>query len=186
MVLISEEYSKLLKNYHKRKDSFGESKNPESYYLLHYIQDLPIKSFLDYGCGKGGLIKELKKLYPNMIVEGYDPGTLEFEKHPENRFNFVSSIDVLEHIEREYIDEVLLDIRNLSSKYIYLLIAHTPAKKNLPDGRNAHILQEPLEWWIKKLKSIMSDFIPLEITQISSRRYKKPDKIDSRILLIRQ
>jgi SAM-dependent methyltransferase len=186
MALISEKYSNLLKEYHQERESFGESKNPESYYLLYYIKKMYLNSFLDYGCGKGGLIKELKDLYPTMEVEGYDPGTVEFEKHPENHYDFVSSIDVLEHIEPEHIDEVLLDIKNLSLNYIYLLICHSPAKKKLPDGRNAHILQKPLDWWLKKLELTMPDFGFAEVTQIVSDRVDLPRKIDSRILLKRK
>jgi hypothetical protein len=51
-----------------------------------------------------------------------------------------------------------------------------PALKTLPDGRNAHLIQEPVEWWLPK---IMQRF-DLHTFQMSSERgfycigYAKP------------
>jgi hypothetical protein len=51
-----------------------------------------------------------------------------------------------------------------------------PALKTLPDGRNAHLIQEPVEWWLPK---IMQRF-DLQTFQMSSERgfyvivYAKP------------
>jgi hypothetical protein len=35
----------------------------------------------------------------------------------------------------------------ISSKYLWLRIDTMPARKTLPDGRNAHLIQETDEWW---------------------------------------
>jgi hypothetical protein len=35
---------------------------------------------------------------------------------------------------------------------VAFITIHTgPAMKHLPDGRNAHLTQEPIEWWLPKL-----------------------------------
>jgi hypothetical protein len=31
------------------------------------------------------------------------------------------------------------------------VIANRPAKKLLPDGRNAHLIQQPRDWWLPRL-----------------------------------
>ena len=65
----------------------------------------------------------------------------------------VVCIDVLEHIEPECLDDVLDDLQRLVIKYGFFTIHTGPAQKVLPDGRNAHLTQEPLSWWNEKLES---------------------------------
>ena len=36
------------------------------------------------------------------------------------------------------------------------LLATGPAEKMLPDGRNAHLIQQPKQWWLDKV--VASDF----------------------------
>jgi hypothetical protein len=65
----------------------------------------------------------------------------------------VACIDVLEHIEPECLDNVLDHIASLTEAVAFLSIHTGPALKKLPDGRNAHLIQEPAEWWLPKLMS---------------------------------
>lgn len=59
--------------------------------------------------------------------------------------------DVLEHIERECIVSVLLDLQSLTSKVLFIDVAMREAKKVLADGRNAHLIQESGSWWLTEL-----------------------------------
>lgn len=63
----------------------------------------------------------------------------------------VACIDVLEHIEPEYLDEVINDLIRLTQGVCFLSIHTGPAIKVLSDGRNAHLTQQPMKWWIPKL-----------------------------------
>ena len=65
------------------------------------------------------------------------------------------STDVLEHIEPVFLDNVLKDIHETFSKIAFLIIATSPAKKFLPDGRNAHLIVETPGWWKDKLEKNM-------------------------------
>jgi len=65
------------------------------------------------------------------------------------------STDVLEHIEPFFLDDVLKDIHNLFQKNAFLIIATSPAKKFLPDGRNAHLIVETPGWWKEKIETNM-------------------------------
>ena len=57
------------------------------------------------------------------------------------------SLDVLEHFEPEHIAAGIRHISELTKNIAYLLIACHPAKKTLPDGRNAHLIVEGPEYW---------------------------------------
>jgi 2-polyprenyl-3-methyl-5-hydroxy-6-metoxy-1,4-benzoquinol methylase len=65
--------------------------------------------------------------------------------------DLVVCTDVLEHVEEDKIDSVLDHIFRLSAKSTYLVISTKPAKTILPDGRNAHLIIRPLDWWMKKI-----------------------------------
>jgi hypothetical protein len=63
----------------------------------------------------------------------------------------VFSNDVLEHIEPEYLNQVLDHINQLSTKYVWLRIDTKPARKRLSDGRNAHLILEDQTWWTEQI-----------------------------------
>jgi hypothetical protein len=48
---------------------------------------------------------------------------------------------------------VLDDLKRVVDKYGLFTIHTGPAVKVLPDGRNAHLIQQPLEWWNKHLNT---------------------------------
>ena len=54
------------------------------------------------------------------------------------------------------IDAVLRDIHSLTRQFCYLVIDLQPAVKKLADGRNAHILLAPPEWWVSRVAQIFS------------------------------
>lgn len=59
---------------------------------------------LDFGCGHGYLIEDLKKAgYPN--VTGYDAYSPDFWKQPEkNKYHVITAIEVLEHTSKPYLE----------------------------------------------------------------------------------
>lgn len=101
---------------------------------------------LDFGAGRGRLAKALR----GYEVRCYDPAVPKFSALPEPADLVVSS-DVMEHIEPEYIDNVLDYIRSLTRKVFFVVIATRAAVKNLPDGRNCHILLRDRNWWLDAL-----------------------------------
>lgn len=113
------------------------------------IQSFNIKSLLDYGAGKCRLKTSIKS---EVNYTPYEPSNPLWSQTPEP-CEFVTCIDVLEHIEPELLDNVLDDLKRLVDKYGLFTIHTGPAVKILPDGRNAHLIQQPLEWWNKKLNT---------------------------------
>lgn len=132
---------------------FGKrSKIPKE--LKTYIQKIQPKSICDFGCGKGNLIEVLKENYPRIQVSGYDPANPKYDYPINDQFyDLLISTDVLEHVEPEYIDETLKFLVDKST-YVYHKIALSPAKLILPDGRNAHLIQESSAWWRKKFLNL--------------------------------
>jgi 2-polyprenyl-3-methyl-5-hydroxy-6-metoxy-1,4-benzoquinol methylase len=65
--------------------------------------------------------------------------------------DLVCCIDVLEHIEPEYLSAVLSHLASLTKNLAFLTIHSAPAIKILPDGRNAHLIIKPMSWWTPTL-----------------------------------
>ena len=60
----------------------------------------------------------------------------------------VACIDVLEHIEPEYLQGVFDHLQDLTEVILFATVHTGPAGKTLSDGRNAHLTQQPMEWWL--------------------------------------
>lgn len=146
--MISKEYKKVLTDIHAETPFGKRSKMPK--FSEEFISKINPHSILDFGCGKGRLVEKLKDQYPDKVIHGYDPGNPNFDISLDNlTVDLLMSTDVLEHIEPEFIDQTL-GYLSKRSRYIYHLIALSPAKLILPDGRNAHLILESKEWWRKK------------------------------------
>lgn len=150
MKLISDYYIKQLETLHDNRKSFGTFGGRTTLEEIRpLINKYQPQSFLDYGCGKGVLVKLLNEQFGNCT--GYDPGYEEFKKLPSEPAEMLICTDVLEHIEPEYLENVLKHIDGLFTKVAYLYIATSAAAKKLPDGRNAHLIVEEDNWWRPKL-----------------------------------
>lgn len=109
-----------------------------------------ITHLLDYGCGSQcNLAKNLKADH-KVTYQAFDPCVPRFSK-PAIPAQLVCCIDVLEHIEPHYLDNVLDDIARLTEGIAFLSIDTGPALKMLSDGRNAHLIQQPMSWWLPKI-----------------------------------
>lgn len=134
--LISEEYKNLLHKMHVKQKNFGMGSKRRREFIL----SLGFTDILDYGCGKGKL----------GLGRKYDPAIPEFSADPEPADLLVCT-DVLEHIEPDKLDNVLKHMRSKMLKAGYFTIGCAPAAKKLPDGRNAHLIVQPPDWWLEKL-----------------------------------
>ena len=167
-MLISDKYRQQLGAMHKKLPRFGIG----SKHRKELVTFLGFDDILDYGCGKGRL--ETKKKY--------DPAIPEFSEDPAPA-DLVVCTDVLEHIEPECLDDVLKHIRSKMLKAGYFTIGCSPAAKKLPDGRNAHLIIKPPEWWVKKLSGYF--VIKNSSTYLDERKKKKnkPSSIELEVHL---
>jgi len=146
--MISEEYRKEQEKLHKNPD-YGVASVSYAPFVSQIIDQMNIKDMLDYGAGKGRLGKNLDVNH-TVSISHYDPAIPEWSGKPEPH-EFVTCIDVLEHIEPEHLDEVLDDLDRVTLSAGLFTIHTGPAVKTLSDGRNAHLIQKPVEWWLPKI-----------------------------------
>jgi len=154
-ILISPEYAELNRRLHKDNLAYGVGGAKHAETVKKMVskiatQDGSPPSVLDYGCGKGLLAKEL----PFPIWE-YDPAVPGKAETPRAA-DLVVCTDVLEHIEPDKIQDVLRDLKRCVKQVGYFTIHTGPAQKTLADGRNAHILQKPADWWRFKMNKYFS------------------------------
>ena len=149
---------------HENSDKYGNSQSYLKKGTFKYHLTIPqalessskiekITSLLDYGCGKGGLLNALSDSKKRgIIVDGYDPAVPEYSDEPSHKYDIITCIDVLEHLSRDNLRCTLEKISHLTTKYFFFCIDLVPASKKLVDGRNAHTLIAPPEWWCQQIK----------------------------------
>jgi len=144
-LLISEQYRQQNKQLHEIRPDYGVGGHKHAKEIKELALAMGTKDILDYGCGKRTLEDAL-----GFEIKNYDPAFEELSL-PAEPADLVVCTDVLEHIEPECLEDVLDDLRRVTKKAAFLTIATRPAVKNLPDGRNAHLIQQDLKWWLPKL-----------------------------------
>lgn len=142
---LSPVYRKLNQQLHEQRPDYGAGGAQHAPMVLSLAERFGVRAILDYGCGKGGLAQAL----PWPIWE-YDPAIPGKDESPRLA-ELVVCTDVLEHVEPEYLPYVLTEIQRCAQTLVYFVINTGPAKKSLPDGRNAHLIQQPSAWWIERL-----------------------------------
>lgn len=152
-VLITPEYRALNVELHNTAPRYGTSGHKWAEHVATLAAIVGAASILDYGCGKQTLAASLQ----GVDVRGYDPAIPGLDKLPDPA-DLVVCTDVLEHVERECIDDVLDHIRSLTRKAALINVSCRVGGRQLPDGRPAHILVRPVDWWAKR----MAPFIRLD------------------------
>jgi len=71
-------------------------------------------TMLDYGCGKGGFIEEVRNLDLFAEITGFDPAVRQFQARPSGRFDVVTCLDVLDVVQPRFMDALLEDIAGLT------------------------------------------------------------------------
>lgn len=149
MNTISSEYREMQQQLHKNPN-YGVM----SVLYAPLVHELLVKSgavsLSDYGAGK-------MRLWSTLLERGvqgveylpYDPAFPEYGK--PTPADLVTCIDVLEHIEPERLTNVLTELHGMVRHYGLFTIHTGPAAKSLPDGRNAHLIQQASGWWLQRL-----------------------------------
>ena len=144
--IISDEYREQNRVLHETNPHYGVS-GSKWRGVVREISDWGRLPILDFGCGKQTLSKSLGPAYR---VTDYDPCIPGLDTPPDPHPVLICG-DVLEHIEPELLDNLLAETRRLCTRRGLFVVHLTPAKKHLPDGRNAHLIQKPKAWWSLKL-----------------------------------
>jgi hypothetical protein len=163
MQLISDNYRAQQEQLHETTE-YGTASIQYAPLVSQIIDRMEISHMLDYGSGKscnlanalfrkGSAHKpklEHLKAEEKFRYQAYDPAVPKLAGLPIPA-QMVACIDVLEHIEPECLDSVLDHLRDLTEAIAFLTIHTGPAQKVLQDGRNAHINQQPMSYWLPKV-----------------------------------
>jgi hypothetical protein len=157
--LVSADYLSTQRELHGRPEGYGGKGKKWAPTVAALVKHFSASSILDYGCGQGTLLQQLRKSIRNNVYMGlqhvrlaeYDPA-IDGKDGPPSFADLVVCTDVLEHIEPDRLPAVLEHIRGLARKAALLVIALDPANKILTDGRNAHLILQPRAWWIDQVE----------------------------------
>lgn len=163
-MLISNEYRKQQEHLHKTVDNYGSVGRQFGEMVSGIIDRAEIDSVLDYGAGHRMSLKDTLKPERKITYTGYDPGVKELSEDPTPA-ELVCIIDVLEHIEPEYLDSVLDHLEELTEVILFGTVCTCAAVKKLPDGRNAHLIQQPMSWWLPKIWEREFELQTVQMTQ---------------------
>ena len=147
--LISDAYQEQQRIMHEA-GPYGTASISYAPIVSEVINRMEVLHLLDYGCGAACNLSKHLKVNHKLTYQAYDPGVERFSKPPAPA-EMVACIDVLEHIEPDKLDTVLDHLQSLTEVILFASICTAPARKHLPDGRNAHLIVEPLSWWLPKL-----------------------------------
>lgn len=147
--LISEEYRQMQRQLHENPN-YGVASVQYAPLVADILQATGATELLDYGAGKGRLGITLREhLKRPLTIHHYDPAIPDWSAPPAP-CGFVACIDVLEHIEPHLLDNVLDDLQRVAAGVGVFTVHTFPAVKVLPDGRNAHLIQQPPSWWLPR------------------------------------
>ena len=152
-MLITEQYREQQRAMHA-EGNYGIASAQFAPSVCKVIDSHNVRKVLDYGAGSKltliRAISERRLAKAAFDYVPYEPAVEQYAKAPEPT-EMVVCIDVLEHIEPECLDAVLDDLKRLTERVGFFTVHCGPAGKILPDGRNAHLIQEPPEWWLPKI-----------------------------------
>lgn len=149
MALITPAYIAEQKKLHEQ-EAYGSRGFNWGYLVAGIAKIEACNTILDYGCGKGTLVKTLTQA--KLACTGYDPAVSKFA-NPPSVSDLVACTDVLEHVERACLPAVLDDIVRLCRRRLFVAISTIKAKRFLSDGRNAHLIIEDGSWWRPKFEA---------------------------------
>jgi 2-polyprenyl-3-methyl-5-hydroxy-6-metoxy-1,4-benzoquinol methylase len=150
----SEAWLQRHRDTHARHPEFGTHRHP---YLLDTIRALAARvgaeekpSLLDYGCGKGVLLRAMEASGLFRFVRGYDPAVAAFAARPAQTYDVVLCLDVLDQIEAEFVQAVISDVAQLTAgaAVFDVITVQTPALAHL-NPRSAATWQELIGRWMR-------------------------------------
>lgn len=148
-MLITDDYREMQRKLHENP-GYGVASVAYAPLVANVIRSVRATELLDYGAGKGRLGEALKAHIDTPLkITHYDPAVADWSQAPQPSA-MVACVDVLEHIEPALLDNVLDDLKRVTLGHGIFTVHTAAAIKVLPDGRNAHLIQQPPRWWLPR------------------------------------
>jgi len=133
-MLISEEHKSLHYKLHISDPDYGGESVEYSPIISNIINQAQVESVLDYGSGKGELAHNLT-LDHRVAVHLYDPAIPDISDNNTPQ-QMTTCVNVLEHVEKKYLDDVLDDLKRCTEYMTFIVITED---------------EKTMEWWMPKL-----------------------------------
>jgi hypothetical protein len=132
-------------------------------YIIKEISKYSYKKIIDISSGRGVLIKLLQNKFSDIKIcttdiKKFNDIDVDFIKldltnkieynNIIDKYDLLLCLDVLEHIEEEYIDDVLNFLSSISENFCFSIANHSDIKNNY----ELHLIQKNKKWWNTKLK----------------------------------
>jgi len=132
---------------------------PRFEYVRKFLMGGDVNTIGDFGSGRGNVISVVQRHYDHINIESYDLEKFHNYDVPFSNINLcdnqsieninkiydlVTCLDVMEHLQKECVDDVLSFFCRIS-KYCILTIANHSDVKN---GVELHLIQEDLTYWL--------------------------------------
>ncbi len=144
-------------------DMIAEIIQDEEQIIPYVLEQINPKSVVDFGCGEGRWLMEVKRNNANIEILGLDGYYVNKDRlciskdefmavdlrkkiRLSKKYDLAISTEVAEHIEEEYVD-VFVDNLSMASDYI-LFSAAIPGQ-----GGEHHVNKQWQSYWVKKFKS---------------------------------
>ncbi len=114
--------------------------NKPTFSLDSIVESIKPSSILDYGCGKGLALNQLKLKFPNIDMVNYDPFVSSHSVLPDKPCDLVICYNVLQIVELKFLDQIIEQIHSLSTKNILLSM-----------NFNRYCEQTTTDWWRERL-----------------------------------
>ena len=164
--LISQRYRLLNQRLHADPQvKFGYKGADQAPIVQRLLVQYQCFDVLDYGAGKQTLSQVLKPM--GVVIRDFDPAIPSIATPPMPADLVVCS-DVLEHVEPDFLENVLRHLQVLTRNILFIrvcLVACT--SKSLPDGSDPHRIIQPVEWWV----AILERYFQVQETVERSDRY---------------
>ncbi len=124
--------------------------------IKNYVIDE--KSAIDIGSGRGPVLLELMEVIPaehilSCDLENFHGMEVPFEAMDltvagdrnkiVSTFDLLTCLDVLEHIEEAYLNDILQFFKKIARKQIIIVANHS----DVQNGMELHLIQKPFQWW---------------------------------------
>jgi 2-polyprenyl-3-methyl-5-hydroxy-6-metoxy-1,4-benzoquinol methylase len=159
--LITPRYREQQRELHAAPRGYGQRGSKWADVVRALVDEYLASSVLDYGCGTGSLKAALVngEGLDGVRIDEYDPAIKGKDGIPYFA-DLVNCTDVLEHVEPDCLPEVLKHLRLLARKAVFVVISTCETAKVLSDGRNAHLIIQPAEWWREQLTAAGFTILP--------------------------
>jgi 2-polyprenyl-3-methyl-5-hydroxy-6-metoxy-1,4-benzoquinol methylase len=163
---MNTDYKKIYeKCFENANYNLHDDEEPRFQYVKTFLDTNKINNIIDVGSGRGNIINivqnkirqkihitstDIKKFH-NFDVPFYQINLAEnnfFDKLGNQTFDLLTCLDVLEHLEKSKIEEILRNFKNISKYSILSIANHSDMQNNV----ELHLIQENEFFWNKNIE----------------------------------